>query len=140
MEKTYTKKKLNFLNTIQYTIGLILSIGFAIGLVPFYYDNISTYIIALIIIQLLLSLVRLRFLNVFLEVVLLGLAVVSLIPLLGYLFRLIALIVSVLDSSSFKHTFIYKRMETVSNNKTFGGFKKKQRTDTNFQDADFKEK
>ena len=136
--KTYDEKNINFLNWIQYFIGVMIAILFAIGLIPFKFMDVYFYITGLIILQIFISIARLRFLNMFIEIVLLIIGALSLIPFLGYVFRIIGILVSILDISTFKSMVIYKRMKVVSVKSTKDKFKKKK--PNNVQDADFEEK
>ncbi len=133
------KKKISFLNNIQYFITLIISILFLVGLIPFSYGNLFNLIVGLIIAQVIISILRLRFFNVIIELLLLFLAIVSAIPVLGYLFRFFGFILGILDMILFKSLVLYQKVEI----KNFYSkpFKKKQiKKRTNFKDAEFKEK
>jgi len=130
-------KKMKILDRIQYFIGVFIGILFVLGLIPFTFDKLYVLIKGLIIIQIIISLVRLRILNVILEIFILGLAFLSLIPLLGYLFRIVGLIMSILDFSSFKNYKIFKKVEIK---KYYPNKYKNKLKSTNFKEAEFKEK
>lgn len=138
-------KKLNFLNWVQYVLGISIAVLFGLGLIPFYYDDVSKLLFGFLIVQSLLSLVRFRFANVILEFLLIVVAVFSLIPFLGYLFRFIGVLLSILDLSMFKSTVIYKRVHLFKEASLFKDMNlKKKKTDKkpkkDFKDAEFKEK
>lgn len=122
-KKTVTfEKKFDFLSSIQYFISIFIAILFGFGLIPFQYNNIFEGILILIVIQIFLSLIRLRLLNVFLELILLLLAVISFVPFLGYVFRFIGMLFTILDMSTFKSAKIYKKVKIM----TFDNFKSKK--------------
>jgi len=134
-----SKKQIHILNQIQYAIASVIGVAFGIGLIPTLYDNVKQVIMVAITIQIFISFLRMRFLNVFLEIFLLGLGLLSLIPLLGYIFRFGGIFVAILEMVSFKNYILYRQMELRTlakrpNKKT--GKKPK----TNFKDAEFKEK
>ncbi len=146
VEKTIRyKKKFSLLDTLQYTLAIIITICFGIGLIPTYYFQISIVLIGCIIVQLILSLLRLRLLNVILEIIILILAILGIIPVLGYLFRFIGLFGALLEMASFKNYKMYKQIEI----RTFDNFSAKKRKSNSKQirksnnkvvEADYKEK
>ena len=140
VEKTTKfKKRISFMDHIQYFIGLFISILFLVGFIPFSFDNLFKLIIGLIIIQVIISLLRLRIFNILLELILLGLAIFSLIPVLGYFFRFLGFIVGILEMTSFKNYKLYKKVEITRFYPK--KFKKKQiKNKVKFKDAEFKEK
>ena len=130
------EKKIQFLDNVQYVIALAIAILFLLGLIPLTFDDIYPLLILLVIIQLAISLIRLRFLNVILEVFIIGVALLSLIPLLGFPFRIIGFLLGLLEVVSFKNNSLYVQAE----NRTFKKKKKKVKAKPKFQEADFKEK
>lgn len=144
----------NILNNTQYFISSIIAVSFGIGLVPTLYDNVFPIIMISLTAQLIISLGRVRLLNVFLEIFLIGAAFLSQIMLLGYIFRFVGIIFSIIEMASFKNGILYKQMEV----RTFRTSNKKRRKSpagaaasinksksnvkpkTKIKDAEFKEK
>ncbi len=145
--KTNYKNEFSIFDRIQYFISIAIPILFFLGLIPTYYNNVFNTIIILLSIQLIISLFRFRLLNLFIELILIGLSVISLIPLLGYIFRFLGIIFAILDMASFKSTIIYTKFEnmTFKTNKQKNQTKKSNKTKSKFEsknikDADFEEK
>lgn len=139
-------QKFDFLDKIQYFLSISIPILFTIGLIPTLFDNVFPTLVTIIIIQILISLLRFRLLNITIELILIGLSVLSLIPLLGYLFRFTGIILAILDLATFKSIVIYSKFEntafknTKKNPKPKKEFKKSKFNNSNVKDADFKEK
>ena len=112
IEKTIQyKRRMGFLDNIQYFLALIIALLFLLGFIPLTYTGFYIIILFAIALQILLSIARLRIINVILELILLFLSVVSLIPLLGYFFRFLGIIATLLDMASFKNYRLYKTIE-----------------------------
>lgn len=133
IKKTYSNMNLKTLNIFQYCINIILLVLFFAGLIPYYYDNISKYIFLFLGIQIFISLLRLRFINVILELIILGLSVLSIIPFAGYVFRIVAILILFGDIATFKLIGIYKKVNVVNIN-TFKVDSKKNK-EKNFEEA-----
>ena len=112
--KTKYSQEFSILDRIQYFISITIPILFCFGLIPTYYDNVFNTLIILLSVQLIISLLRFRLLNLFIELILIGLSVISLIPLLGYIFRFLGIIFAILDMSSFKSAVIYTKFENMT--------------------------
>lgn len=140
------QKSLKFFDMIQYILAITIVIGFASGIFGLF-TSFGMILIYIIIAQFLLSILRLKILNIILEIVLLILAIISLglnqiSYFLAILFILIGFIASVLDLSTIKYFTVYKMVER----RTFDSFGNKKKTIktkkkvNNFKDASFKEK
>lgn len=152
VEKTTKyKKKLSFFDYVQYFISMLISISFLLGLIPFFYDNVFRLAITLIMVQIIISLFRLRIFNILIELFLLFLSVISLVPVFGYIFRFLGFLVGILEMTSFKNYKLYKKIEVRnfypsgfnSKNNSQKDTKselKKSKNKVKFQDAKFKEK
>lgn len=136
------------MNNIQYFISSAMGICFGIGLIPTFFDDVYKVIVALLIVQIIISIIRGRLLNIFLEIFLVGLAGLSLIPLLGYVARFLGIIFCILEMASFKNGFLYQQMDMRTFNSK-SGFKSKKpkskkpqvkKPKVKFEDANFKEK
>lgn len=146
--KMYIKDD-SFLDKLQYFLSIFIAILFGLGLVPFVYLGVFKFVMILILIQIIISAIRLRILNVIIELLLLGLGLFSLIPILGYLTRFFGILVSILEASSFKNSVIYQTIEINTINK-FKSKKNKSKKDKskkeeklnskNIVDAEFEEK
>lgn len=134
------KEKLNFLNIFQYTLSVVILFLFLFGLVPFSYYLVFYFLSILIIVQLIISLLRFRLLNILIELLILGLAILSLIPLLGYGFRFLAIFFLIFEFFSFKNNSIYyqSNIRVGISNKSKKASKKKE--NKNVKDASFSEK
>lgn len=148
-KKKYHFNENQFLDNIEYINSIIIAILFAIGLIPFTYSKVSSILITLILIQIIISAIRFRLLNVIIELALLILSIISFIPILGFITRFIGIIFAIIESASFKNKIIYEKIEINTINK----FKTKQNKKNNKQnnkeksknkekiyDAEFKEK
>lgn len=143
VEKTIKyKKRISTFDWIQYFLSAIITISFVIGLIPTYYLQVGPIILGSLVLQLLLSIARLRLLNVILELFIIILAIISFIPILGYIFRIIGIFAGLLEMASFKHYTVYKQIEIRTfNNRSKNKKQKKIRTENkNIKEADFKEK
>jgi hypothetical protein len=135
------KNKAYFLDLFQQLIAIAILISFFIGLIPFAYKEIFYLASGLIVVQLLISLFRLKLINFILESILLILSIFSLIPLLGYIFRGLGLLISILDLSILKNTLIYKKVEVFTRDIKKKKFKKSKKFNSeNIKDAEFEEK
>lgn len=137
-ETTYALES-GLINMIQYVISLCCAILFGLGFIPYYYDDVAKYLIAALVVNFLISLIRFRILNVFIQIFLIGLSVLSFIPLAGYLFRILGLIFSIVDMSTFKNVEIYKKVKVFTIKDTFDKKESKKKKDK-VVDVDFKEK
>lgn len=142
------KKNNKIMDNVQYFISSAMGICFGIGLIPTFFDEVYRVIVVLLIVQILISIIRGRLLNIFLEIFLVGLAGLSLIPLLGYVARFLGIIFCILEMASFKNGLLYQQMDMKAFNSKSGfnsksskgkksGIKKPK---VKFEDADFKEK
>jgi hypothetical protein len=139
----------NYLNNLQYFLSSIMAFSFGIGLFPFMYKKVLPVIAVCLTIQIIISVFRGRLLNVFLEIFLVGLAAISIIPVLGFITRLIGLVICILEMAAFKSGVLYAQMDTRAFNSK-SGFKSKnssrkksaeiKKPDVKFSDADFEEK
>jgi predicted membrane protein len=140
--QTMFADKKSFWDTIQYLLGVLITLLFALGLIPFTYGDIFGILAGLIIVQFAISLVRFRLLNISLLIVLFILSLLSLIPFVGYIFRFFAILIAILDFASYKHAKVYHRFEQIRVEKT--SFKKKTSKKTKekaeAKDASFKER
>ena len=143
VEKTIRyHKKISTLDWIQYFISGIITICFVIGLLPGYYPKVATILIAFIVVQALISILRLRLLNFILELFILLISIISLVPFLGWFFRVLGVITGILEMASYKNYKLYKQVEI----KTFRSKKpkntplKRKIHDKPVKDADYKEK
>lgn len=132
-------KKISIIDRIQYMISAIIAITFALGLVPGIYAEVFIFTIGAIVIQIVISLTRLRILNVLLELFLLLFSIIAIVPFLGWLFRLIGMLGSILDMATFKNYSIYKKVE-VNTFKSKKRPSKKKKINNKFKDAQFEEK
>lgn len=136
-------KKLSIWDSVQYILGLIVVLCFAIGLIPFTYNQVISVAVGLLVIQIIISLVRLRLLNVLLEVILLILSIVSIVPILGYVTRILGILAGLVDMTTFKNYKMYKNIEVrtfSSGSKRSSNNKKKIRRKPEAKDAEFVEK
>lgn len=138
------QKTINILDLIQRSIAFVIGALFLIGLIPFYFDDVYGSLILLLAIQFVISISRLNIINIILEVILIVFAFFSLIPILGYIFRFLGFVLSLIDygflnSNSmvkfYKFDFRNHPGEKTPNNKVKGKKKKPE-----FKDAEFKEK
>jgi len=145
-------KKIRFLDIVQYLIASVIGIGFFLWLLPQSWNLLPTYIpslerliIGAIVIQAIISILRLRVLGLFLELLLLLLALLSLVAYVGYFFRFLGLIFVLVELASFQSYQIYKHVD-VKHTKPKEEHseekeeKKTQSTKKQIRDADFEEK
>lgn len=138
-----------FMSNLQYFLASILAISFGIGILPFFYKKVVTVVAVCLGIQVLISVFRGRLLNVFLEIFLVGLAVISLIPIIGLVSSFFAMIICILEMAAFKNGVLYQQMDMRAFNSK-SGFKSKsskskkkpgiKKPNVKFEDADFSEK
>ncbi|MCA9495904.1 MAG: hypothetical protein KC589_03095 [Nanoarchaeota archaeon] len=143
IEKTIKyQKRISIFDWIQYFISGIITICFVIGLIPGYYNKIATLLIAFIVVQILISILRLRLLNMILELFILLISIISLVPFLGWFFRFLGIITGILEMASFKNYKLYKQVEikTFKRKNPNKAPIKKRIHDKPIKDADYKEK
>lgn len=133
-------RKIDFLDTFQYIISIVIAVTFAAGLIPGLYGEVFIFTIAAIVIQILFSLIRLRLLNVILELFLLLFAVIGFIPVLGWIFRLVGFFGAILDMATFKSSHIYKKVQVKTFKPRPSKKKPAKKTVKKFKEAEFKEK
>jgi len=152
-KETYYEKNFLFLDWLQYLFAIIITILFLFSLIPFFYGYISKILVIILFIQLILSILRLKLLNIFLELILLSFALISFINIIpivfifiGYILRFFGLLFGIIEMLSFKNSKVFKIIEIVTTNKfrrkTVRKSKKspeKVKTEK-FQEAKFKEK
>ncbi len=111
-KKTIKYYKKSLTDIIQYILSVIVTLLFCVGLIPSLYIelNLAKPIIILLIIQFIISLIRLRFANIILEILLIIFAFISVIPFFGYITRILGFIFSLLEVASFKNRTLYKRI------------------------------
>lgn len=145
-------KKIKFLDIIQYLIASFIGIGFLLWLLPAgwnflpaHYPEIQKLIIGGIVLQAVISILRLRVLGVFLELFILLLALLSLIPYAGYFFRFLGIVFILVELATFQSYEIYKHVD-VKHTKPSKEEKaeekeekKKESSRKQIKDADFKE-
>jgi hypothetical protein len=131
------EKEISFLNSIQYIISIIIALLFILGLIPYTFKELFPILISLIIIQFFISIIRLRILNIFLELILILLSIFSIIPILGYFFRILGFLTAIIEIITFKNSIYYKKIEIITINK-FSNKKQKKRP-TNNKIIDIKE-
>ncbi len=135
-----------FLNNIQYFLSSIMAISFGIGLFPFMYKKVLPVIAVCLGVQVLISIFRGRLLNVFFEIFLVGLAAISIIPILGFFTRLIAVLFCILEMAAFKNGVLYQQMDMRAFKSKKGSKKRSKKSaeikkpKVKFEDADFSEK
>lgn len=145
VKTSMVREKYSFLSGIQYFLATFIAILFGISLwQPFFY-KVVWGLSGLILIQILLSSLRLRLLNIILEIFLLVLILPSLIPFLGVFTILIGLLLGMLEMATFKHMTVYKMAEVKTFKKYFGQSSKKEKKTSKKKsskvfDADFVEK
>ena len=149
MSKDVTK----LLNNIQYFLSSILAICFMIGIFPFLYSKVVLVVAMCLGVQVLISIMRGRLLNVFFEIFLVGLAGISLIPIIGLVTSFAAMIVCILEMAAFKNGVLYKQMDMraftsksgfKNKSSSSSGSRKKpaqiKKPKVEFSEADFDEK
>jgi predicted membrane protein len=137
----------------QYFISLVLLFLFTLGLFPGQYKEVGTIIAILLLIQMFLSLYQFRIIVLIFEFFLLLFALLSFIPFLGVLFKLLAIFILLFELASHKGTsieyrFTYRNFnpkdfeQKVTSSKLFSGFKKKNQKKYNKKvvDVEFEEK
>ncbi|MDA3854753.1 MAG: hypothetical protein PF569_00740 [Candidatus Woesearchaeota archaeon] len=154
MIKNTNTTQTSILGTIQHILGMLIGGFLLLSLIPTVYQDIYQATIGLILIQIILSLIRLRIINLVLEIIILILALISIIPILisvkiiaiplailVYLLRIIALIIALIDSSSQNSPVVFAKMNLNNmRQKKEKPQKSKKLKDLNIQDAEFKEK
>ena len=147
MEDRLSAKTISLLNNVQYFLSSVVAVSFGIGLIPTLYDDVFKVIMFVLTVQIVISLFRLRLLNVFFEIFLIGTGVLAYVPLLGYFFRVIGIFVSILELASFKNSMLYKQMEIRTfrtgkkrRGKNAGAKVSTKKTPVKFKDAEFSEK
>jgi hypothetical protein len=153
--KTNIEHKTNLLNSIQNILSLIIIFLILIGLIPFLYNDIYQNVILLLTIQILISLLRVRLINIFFEIIIIIFLSIAALPLfisikiiaiplaiVLYIFKIFALIIAMLDLSAQRGTYVYKNINIKKQeNKQKPKIKKaKKYSSNNIKDAQFKEK
>lgn len=134
-------KQKKIFDTIQYIISIAISVLFLIGLISKNFQENFQITAGLIIFQLLISIIRIRLINVIFEIPILVLALIGYIPYFGYLFRFFGFVLSVLDMSTFKSTTIHNKVNVIYKNNVKKPQKKKSKPiQGNVKDAEFEEK
>ena len=115
---------------LQHLVAIVLVVLLLLSLIPGYYSLFNFYFVILIVFQMVLSLLNMRFVNLFLETVFLVLAILGFIPYLGWLFRFVALPVSLIDMVSFREGVVFRRVEVFTKESVkarYDGFREKRR-------------
>lgn len=117
LRKTTTyKRKFSFLSLIQQIFGVIIGALFFLGLIPFAYLEIGIVLLVIIAVQAIISLFRGLFGMFLFELFLLFLAVLSFIPVLGFIFRLLGFLLSFLEVGLHRDSKMVKYVNIVSYN------------------------
>jgi hypothetical protein len=127
IKKKVIYRKSSFLDFFQYFIGIFISILYGFTLIPFHSIAIAPILAIALLIQLIFSAIRLRIINVFLELILLINILLSIIPLFGYVFRFLGIVLSILDMATFKSDVYYEKIEIIYEN----NFSKKSKSKKN---------
>lgn len=135
---TYSKR-FSILSFIQQLIAVGIGVLFFLGLIPFSYADIGGLLVGLIVIQALISLLRLEFLSFLYELFLLLLAVLSFIPVLGYVFRFIGFLGAFIDVLIHGNSKMVRKVQVVSM-KSPRRKKKSKSVTGKVYDAEYKEK
>ncbi len=139
IKKTTTyKRRFSPLSLIQQILGVIIGVLFFLGLIPFAYMEVGVSLLIIITIQAIISLFRAQFGMFLFELFLLFLAIISFIPLLGYVFRFLGLLLSFLEVGLHRDSKIIKSVNVVSYNRRKGSSKTKSHS--RVYDAQFEEK
>ena len=104
-------KKPSLFDNVQYVISIVLTICLGMSLIPGYFGKVSGVIIAGLVIQLIFSGLRIKLINVFLELIVLLLSLVGFIPYLGWIPRFFAFFISLLDMASLNNNSVSKQIE-----------------------------
>jgi len=91
------EKKLNILNLLQLIFEIIVACGFVLGLIPFVYLAMFFLILPLVVVNLVFSIIQKNGTMPF-TIVNIVMVFLSLIPILGYLFRITGLVMSILSA------------------------------------------
>lgn len=143
------KENKNIFDIIQYLISIAISILFIIGLISTKFQEYFQITIGLIILQILLSSLRIRLINIIIELSILIFALIGYIPYLGYFFRFLGFLVSLLDISIFKSQTIDNKIKIIYRNIKSKNYKENKnlkqkfyskKFENNIKDAQFKEK
>lgn len=87
---------------IGYLFSLVLIFCFVLGLVPYMYDDVFWVALVCVCSLLVVSFWRFRVVNILFEMVLFCLVLLSLFPVLGYVFRFLGIVVGLFELSTFK--------------------------------------
>lgn len=118
IKKTTTyKRRFSTLSLIQQILGVIIGVLFFLGLIPFAYMEVGVSLLIIITIQAIISLFRAQFGMFLFELFLLFLAILSFIPILGYLFRILGFFLSFLEVGLHRDSKIIKSVNVVSYNR-----------------------
>ncbi len=132
-KKVERKRKVVFLGIIQYMLAFLIGILFLYG----FFEPISSYFYILtfvLLIQFIISLLRLRIFNILFEVILFIMVLLAFIPVLGLIFLLAGFLISMFDLMTFGLMKSYRSV-TI---KKFHNKPKNKRKD--YVDVDFEEK
>jgi len=133
-------KKDLILDKIQRFIALTMALFFLAGLIPFFYANVYEALVVLISIQIIISLIRLDFFNLTIELIIFVLIFFSAIPLLGYIFRIVGIVLSLIDSIRLKVFGFYKNFSKSNFHPKKQKNKLKTKKKNDFKEAEFREK
>ena len=158
--------KINFLNVsillnlqmigrIQHILEILIVLGFAIGLYPGMYYEVFPYLLFIILLQIVICLFRFKAVSLFLEFFILLLALLSLIPYLGFIFRLFGFLISLfnmngynVDFSKVKRNFgtfrVYKKSNDKIHNEEMraerSSVRGRRKTVNEYKDAEFSQR
>ena len=101
------------ISAIQYILGVFIALGFVSGLIFGMYYLVFPILIVLILLQIFISFCRFRFVNVILEIFILFLALLSFIPFLGVFFRILGMILAIVDLIGFRDDHLFKQQVII---------------------------
>ena len=111
------------------------------------YYLVFPILIVLILLQIFISFCRFRFVNVILEIFILFLALLSFIPFLGVFFRILGMILAIVDLIGFRDDHLFKQQVIIRTYKSNDTRKKevvkpkiKKPKKKNYKNASFTEK
>ncbi|MFW6286061.1 MAG: hypothetical protein ACOC16_02970 [Nanoarchaeota archaeon] len=107
-------KNLLCLNNIQYLLSIMI-IGFILmSLIPGIYNQLSIYLLSLVIVNLSISVLRNNVISSFLLFIMFVLLVIGIIGYVGWLFRLAALPVAILNLYLRENSFLYTNIDPIA--------------------------
>lgn len=130
----------SFIGFIQQLLAVIIAVLFFVGLIPFSYSELGKIIIVLIVIQALLSLVRLNIAAFLYELFLLLIGILSFIPFLGYVFRVVGFLGFLIDIVVHSNDSRVVRKINIVNTNFGNSSKEDKKYDKNVYEAEYKEK